>query len=111
MCSSDLFYWMSTPSFIVFGKPGDSFVTAETSIIGQNSDSLLKNYERKFSKKIIYIVLPQKGELSSPPQTLNQGMFNLVYDGWSKKRASFMGVKLGGAMPGYQFALYKRTIN
>jgi hypothetical protein len=26
-------------------------------------------------------------------------------------RASFMGVKLGGAMPGYQFALYKRTVN
>lgn len=109
--NSIAFYWMNIPSFIVFGKAGDSFVTAEPSIISQASDSLLNNYERKFSKKIIYIVLPQKGELSTPPQTLNQGMFILVYDGWSKKRASFMGVKLGGAMPGYQFALYKRTVN
>ncbi|MDB9307795.1 hypothetical protein PN471_03865 [Aphanizomenon sp. CS-733/32] len=105
------FDWMNNPCFIVFGKAGDSFVTAESSIIGQDSDSLLTNYERKFSKKIIYIVLPQKGHLSTPPQTLNQGMFILVSDGWSKKRASFMGVKLGGAMPGYQFALYKRTVN
>jgi hypothetical protein len=32
----------------------------------------------------------------------------LVHDGWSKERAYFMGVKPGGAIPGYQFALYKR---
>ena len=35
-------------------------------------------------------------------------MFVLESNGWTKHRARFLGLKLGGAIPGYQFALYHR---
>ena len=104
------FLWLSDPSFVALSQPPEFFMAAAPSLVEKGLDPLLSKYEAKFNKQMKYFILPELGHFTSLPSEINQNgyKYNLVYDGWSKKRAYFMGLKLGGAIPGYQFALYQR---
>ena len=104
------YYWLNRPSFIAFGSVNQPLISVESGVLMENNeDTILTTYEKKFNKKIVYIIIPQLGHISNLPETINNSQFKLVYNGWTNKRAKFMGIKLGGAVPGYQFALYKRV--
>lgn len=103
------FVWLSRPSFVAFSTAEKFLVTITVNGQENDKDPLFDAYETKFHSKVRYILLPQLGHLAEPPSTLNEGMFVLETNGWSKRRATFFGLKLGGAMPGYQFALYRRN--
>jgi predicted transcriptional regulator len=44
-------------------------------------------------------------------RVLASGRFARVYNNWKDERPRFLGVNLGGRMPGYRFALYQRIEN
>ena len=104
------FLWLHNPSFLALSKPPEFFIAAAPSLVEKGVDPLLSKYEAKFNKQVKYFILPEAGHFTTLPSQINQNgyKYDLVYDGWSKKRAYFMGLKLGGAIPGYQFALYQR---
>jgi len=102
------FIWLARPSFVAFSKPEKFLVTITVNVLEDKKDLDLDAYEVKFHRKVRYLLLPQLGHVAEPPPTLNDGMFVLESNGWTKRRARFFGLKLGGAMPGYQFALYRR---
>ncbi len=100
--------WLARPSFVVFST-AEKFPVAITLNLGDGKkDPYLGPYETRFHRKVRYVVLSQLGHVAEPPPTLNEGMFVLEINDWSKRRARIFGLKLGGAMPGYQFALYSR---
>jgi hypothetical protein len=102
------FIWLARPSFVAFSKADQFLVTITVNVLADEKDPYLDAYEAKFHRKVRYVLLPQLGHVAEPPPTLNEGMFVLESNGWTKRRARFLGLKLGGAMPGYQFALYSR---
>lgn len=102
------FIWLARPSFVAFSRPKQFLVTITVNVLEDKKDPDLDAYEAKFHRKVRYVLLPQLGHVAEPPPTLNEGMFVLESNGWTKRRARFLGLKLGGAMPGYQFALYRR---
>ncbi|MCX6907885.1 MAG: hypothetical protein NTY01_07575 [Verrucomicrobia bacterium] len=102
------FIWLARPSFVAFSKADHFMVTITVNVLADKKDPDLGAYETKFHRKVRYVLLPQLGHVAEPPPTLNEGMLVLESNGWTKRRARFLGLKLGGAMPGYQFALYRR---
>jgi hypothetical protein len=103
------FIWLARPSFVAFSTAEKFLMAVTLNVLEEGrKDLLLDPYETKFNSKVRYILLPQLGHVAEPPPTLNEGMFVLETNGWTKRRARFLGLKLGGAMPGYQFALYSR---
>ncbi|MFC1688657.1 hypothetical protein ACFL07_03240 [Pseudomonadota bacterium] len=98
------------PSFIVFGDGGDRFISGKG--FKMNDDRRDKNlikYEEKYQRKIEYFIYPQSYR-GQPTDAfyVGQQQFELVYNGWTSESPRFLGIKLGGPMPGYQFALYRR---
>lgn len=103
------FIWLARPSFMAFSTADNFHMALTLNVLEKGrKDPLLEPYEQKFDSKIRYVILPQLGHVTEAPPTLNEGMFLLERNGWSTQRARFCGLKLGGAMPGYQFALYAR---
>lgn len=103
------FIWLARPSFVAFSTAEKFLMAITLNVLEEGrKDLLLDPYETKFNSKVRHILLPQLGHVAEPPPTLNEGMFVLETNGWTKRRARFLGLKLGGAMPGYQFALYSR---
>jgi len=103
------FIWLARPSFVAFSTAEKFLMAITINVLEEGRhDPFLDPYEARYNSKVRYILLPQLGHVAEPPPTLNEGMFVLETNGWTKRRASFLGLKLGGAMPGYQFALYTR---
>jgi len=102
------FIWLSRPSFVAFSTAENFLVTITVNVLEDKKDPDLDAYEAKSQHKVRYVLLPQLGHVAEPPPTLNEGMFVLESNGWTKRRARVLGLKLGGALPGYQFALYRR---
>lgn len=103
------FLWMGRPSFVVLGDATNPWIAAQENVLTPEGDQLLVKFERKFNRRIAYIVMPEKGHYrSQPPASIQQDQFELVNHNWSSLRPKILGVKLGGTMPGYQFAIYRR---
>jgi hypothetical protein len=105
------FMWLSRPSFIVFNSLSTPLVTAEPSLFEGDGDNLLIEYQAKFDKNVRFLVMPQVGHIDSPLESIDLENFEyrLVHNGWISQRARFMGIKLGGSMPGYQYCLYEKV--
>ncbi|MGH8526767.1 MAG: hypothetical protein ACREXY_21925, partial [Gammaproteobacteria bacterium] len=102
------FVWLARPSFVAFSR-AHSFLAAVSVAPREDSrDPFLDVYEQRFRKRVRYLLLPQLGHVASAPPTLNAGTFLRVDNSWTSNRARLFGFKLGGATPGYQFALYRR---
>lgn len=102
------YFWMRRPSFVVMNDQSKSWVTAEMSIYDGNEQTLAL-YEKQSGKTVKYFVYPQLGHIQTPPKMFQNGTkrYRLVYNGWTNKRAEVAGFRLGGELPGYNFALYK----
>jgi hypothetical protein len=105
------FMWLSRPSFIVFNSLSTPLVTAEPSLFEGDGDNLLIEYQAKFDRNVRFLVMPQVGHIDSPLESidLENSEYRLVHSGWISQRARFMGIKLGGSMPGYQYCLYEKV--
>ena len=66
-------------------------------------------YEKQSGMIIKYIVLPQQDHLKDPPLTISKSGINyiLIRNKWSNQKAKLGWTRLGGYIPGYQYALYK----
>lgn len=102
------YFWMRRPSFVLMDDDNYSWVTAESSIF-KGKDGQLRQYEAFSGKRVVYIVYPQLGHVKSPPAWLRNGdkNYRLVRSRWTRDRAKFFGIPLGGSVPGYYYALYK----
>lgn len=105
------YLWMSRPSFVVMGGDKTDFVIVENTILSDDGDSALNAYEDYSRKSVSYIIIPQLGHIDKPPYEIRNGsdVYKLIQNQWSPHRAKILGLKLGGPLPGYQFALYKIT--
>lgn len=106
------FFWIARPSFVAFGEAGRGLISIEPDVLQNQPDNYLLAYEHQQKRKVRYVLLPQHGYLMPPPpppQELAGGTFALVNNGWTTQPAKLGGFTLADSMPGYQFALYKRT--
>ena len=104
------FRWLGAPSFVVMGNATHPLVSIENAVAKRGGDPLIDKFESKFKCRIGWIVVPQRGQdPSEPDPTIQDGQFALEKHNWSSVRPKIMGVSLGGCMPGFQFALYRRT--
>jgi hypothetical protein len=87
-------------------------MTLEPSLVEEGEDRYLAKFESQSGQRLKYVLLPELGHLSDAPVAIGKGdqEFRLVFNGWLKKRAKFLGLKVGGVVPGYQFALYERLV-
>jgi hypothetical protein len=107
--SSIAYFWPRTPSFVVMSNYERPWVTIESTILKNHDDKQLLAYEEQYGMNIQYIVLPQQDHLSNPPLVIsNAGKhYKLIRNKWSNQKAMFGWIRLGGSLPGYQYALYK----
>ena len=101
---------MSRPSFIVFGDASERYVVAMQQRKADWVDRYLVDYSEKFHRPVEFFIYSQVTS-GKAPQEIMVGRENckLVYDGWTMERPRLLGFDLGGAMPGYQFALYRNA--
>lgn len=94
------------PSFVVFGDPGRELIAVRA-----NADDYAREfYERSRKRLIGSIVFSQEGQMApEPPAFIDGNRFALVDNHWSSDKATFLGIKLGGYVPGYSYAVYRRT--
>lgn len=105
-----VFHGWSRPSFIVFGDGGERFLIGTPAFRDGPRDQGLIDYTQKFHRRIKYFVYPQIHAGSPEPELfIGSERCQLIYDGWVSDRPTIFGVDLGGPMPGYQFALYRRV--
>ncbi len=102
------YYWIFRPSFVAFGSTERGLISVNSSAL-DGSDPMLSEYESRFGRKVRFVLLPQLGHYGSPPHSLHAGAFLLRRDGWLKHRAALFGVRIGGPLPGFQFAVYERV--
>lgn len=107
------FFWIARPSFVAFGEPGKGLLTLEPEVLRNRPDPALQTYEQTHGCRVRYALLPQHSYLippgSSPPSVMGGGAFALVRNGWTSDPAKVWGLTLAQAIPGYQFALYRRV--
>jgi hypothetical protein len=108
------------PSFIVFGDGGDNFICGYCQTVGravsgeiyltEDPDGVVIEYSAKYRRQVEYAICVQNNSGKPPAEVLvGAERCELVYDGWRKERPRILGIDLGGTLPGYQFALYKRV--
>lgn len=106
------FFWLARPSFVAFGHPGQGLLSIEPDVLQQKPDTYLLTYEQQHQCKVRYLLLPQHGYLippPPPPATLAGGTFTLINNGWIPHAPTLWGQRVSDSVPGYQFALYRRT--
>jgi hypothetical protein len=101
---------LSRPSFIVFGDASERYVAAMPQRHADWVDLALLAYIDKFHRPVEFFIYPQV-EIQPAPEHVLVGRepCKLVYNGWTMQCPRLFGFDLGGAMPGYQFALYRST--
>ncbi len=100
----------SRPSFIVFGDASERFVAGMPQRHVDWVDMALVTYSRKFHRPVEFFIYPQVEIRQAPEEVIvGAARCKLVYDGWTMHRPRLFGIHLGGAMPGYQFALYRNV--
>lgn len=101
---------LSRPSFIVFGDASERYVAAMPQRHMDWVDTALVAYSEKFHRPVEFFIYPQV-EAGQAPEEVRVGneRCTRVYNGWTMDRPRLLGFDLGGAMPGYQFALYRSS--
>ena len=61
------FVWHWRPSFVVFGRAGHGLVSVERLVLDGQSDEVLRAWEVQQRRTVLYILLPQMGQLLRPP--------------------------------------------
>jgi hypothetical protein len=107
------FLWLHNPSFVVLSPLPEFLLAVEPSLIEKGEDGFLAKYEKQSGQIVRYVVVPELGHLASAPDKIGKGdqEFSLVFDSWVHQKAELFGLKVGGILPGYQFALYERVGN
>ncbi|MCC7278856.1 MAG: hypothetical protein IT487_11155 [Chromatiaceae bacterium] len=106
-----VFNGLTRPSFIVFGDGGERFISGRAEFSPQGAvDPDLVAYSDKFHRPIEFFIYPQPYRGHAPDVLfVGRERCELVYDGWTMEPPRLFGINLRGQMPGYQFALYRRT--
>ena len=101
---------LSRPSFIIFGDASERYVIGMPQRHVDWVDKYLVDYSEKFHRPVEFFIYPQVEVLQAPEEVMvGMERCKLVYNGWTMERPRLLGFDLGGAMPGYQFALYRNA--
>jgi hypothetical protein len=101
---------LSRPSFIVFGDASERYVAGMPQRKADWVDMALVAYSEKFHRPVEFFIYPQVTSGKAPDEVMvGRERYKLIYNGWTMERPRLFGFDLGGAMPGYQFALYRNA--